>query len=246
MLRFIVCEPLRVIYRPLPKCASTTLFRLLGEVGGVRLVDGVRDSLPRREAEVGPGAGGAYVVACEADETAALRRRYEGYVWFTVVRDPYDRVVSNYRNKLNQYARRFEPRVYMGSYVAQAFSGPACWASQAHRIGWMGRRIPFPRFVESLRRHGTGWDTHVKPQVVHLRPDQVGYDRIVHMEALAAGLLEVFAASAGRAAAEAAVARLGRLNASAAEGRADPWTPALRRIAADAYRGDFERLGYAA
>lgn len=246
MIRFVVCEPLRVVYRPLPKCASTTLYRLLGEVGGVPLAEGVRDSLPKQPVDAGPGGGGTYVVFCPPDEVAAMRRRYAGYRWFAVVRDPYDRVVSNYHNKLNQYARRFAMHVYLASYVAQALAGPACWGSQVHRIRWMQRHISFACFVDALRRHGTGWDSHVRAQINHLRPDCIEFDHVIRMEHLTEGLREVFTAAAGPAAAAAAVARLGRLNSSGTGGRADPWTPALRRIAADAYRGDFEKLGYAA
>jgi hypothetical protein len=64
MIGFLVCEPYRLIYRPLPKCASTTLFTLFADLGGNRTSSQQRDNLPVVRGVVSPGRGGSYVVKC--------------------------------------------------------------------------------------------------------------------------------------------------------------------------------------
>lgn len=66
-----------------------------------------------------------------------------------MIRDPFDRTVSNYRNKLNRFARRFTPAVYAASYVGPLVARPHSLASAA-RIRWLQRHIPFDAFVERL------------------------------------------------------------------------------------------------
>lgn len=245
-MRFLVCEPYRLIYRPLPKCASTTLFNLFADLGDSRRGTGPRDNLPFVTGVPPSDLGGSYVVACPIAALGDLSRRFADHVWFSVVRDPYDRVVSNYLNKLNRYARRFASRAYAWGYLAPLVHGRLAWPDQSERARWLRRLISFDDFVEGLAQHGTGWDSHVQPQTAHLHADLVRYHRLIKMERLAAGLGGLLADVAGPDRARAAIARLGCHNRSERAETADPWTPATRAIVADAYRGDFEPLGYAA
>ena len=242
----LVCEPYRLVYRPLPKCASTTLFTLFADLGGNRTSSQHRDNLPVVHGVASPGRGGSYVVKCQDASIGDLMRRYEGYTWFSVVRDPYSRVVSNYFNKLNRYARRFEPRVYLQGYLDQLLSGPAAWKSVEARLSRIQSRISFERFVQGLRRYGVGWDIHVDLQTRFLRVDQIHYDHLVKMESLTDGLKAVLEQAENRDAGGAVIARLGWLNRSTAAEAHDPWTSSTRDIVAATYRRDFEWLGYAA
>ena len=246
MLGFLVCEPCRLVYRPLPKCASTTLFTLFADLGGNRTSSRDRDNLPVVHGVASPGRGGSYVVKCRDEEIGDLMRRYDGYTWFSVVRDPYSRVVSNYCNKLNRYARRFEPRVYLRAYLDQLLSGPAAWQSVEARLQRIRSWISFERFVQGLRRHGVGWDIHVDLQTRFLRFDQIHYHHLVKMESLVDGLRAVLEQAGNRFASDVVVARLGWLNRSTAAEAHDPWTSSTREIMAATYRRDFDRLGYAA
>ena len=246
MIGFLVCEPYRLIYRPLPKCASTTLFTLFADLGGNRTSSQQRDNLPVVRGVVSPGRGGSYVVKCPDRDVDALMRRYEGYTWFSVVRDPYGRVVSNYCNKLNRYAKRFERRVYLQGYLDQLFGGRTRGTSVEDRLRRIQARIPFERFVDGLRRHGVSWDIHVDLQTQYLRVDQIHYHHLVKMEQLVDGLRAVLVHAGNRETGDAAIARLGWLNRSAAADAHDPWTSSTREIAAATYRSDFELLGYAA
>jgi hypothetical protein len=246
-VQFVVCERHRLIYRPLAKCASTTVIDFLGDLGGHGQKRDRRSFLPIRSGDVGPGSGETYEIRCAAPSLAALIERYADYVWFSVVREPYGRVTSNYFNKLNRYARRFEPQVYFATYLRQLLAGRAVWR-QGHeedRAARMRTRISFPRFVTGLRDHGIDWDDHVTLQTDLLRGDLVPYHRLIRMENLREGLRDVF--SHAGVTASAALEGLKRLNPSSAGPVVDGdlWTPECREIVADLYCRDFEKLGYA-
>ena len=249
-VQFVVCEPRRLIYRPLAKCASTTVIDFLGDLGGYGERRDRRSFLPRRSGDVAPGAGETYEVRCSADMLAGFVGRYADYVWFSVVREPYGRVKSNYFNKLNRYARRFEPRVYVAAYLQQLLAGRALWrpGNEQNRAKHLRKHISFPRFVDALRRHGIDWDIHFALQTDLLRGDVVPYHRLIRMESLLEGLRDVVELVDATAEAKPALENLKRLNSSsgspAAEG--ELWTPECRRIVADLYRRDFDELGYAA
>jgi len=161
-----------------------------------------------------------------------------------VARDPYTRVASNYHNKINRYAKRFDLCAYLCSYLGQALGGTTAWRSRGDRIRRMRAGISFDRFVRGLQRHGVAWDEHFRLQTQVLRVEDVSYHKIVRMEHLAAGLREVFACAGVGVAGETAIARLAWLNRSDTAKAPDLWTPAARAIVADIYRRDFETLGY--
>ena len=249
-VQLVVCEQHRLIYRPLQKCESTTVINFIGDLAGHDGRREGRDFLPFVAAEVSPGRGDTYAVKVPSAALAGFVERYAGYLWFSVVREPYARLKSNYFNKLNRYARRFEPMVYLLAYARQALAGRAVWRPgyEEDRAAWMQARIAFPRFVAGLRQHGIDWDCHFAPQADLLRTDVIPYHRLVRMEQLSEGLREVVVDAGAATAAAPALEALKQLNRSSAA-RADDgdvWSPSSRRIAADLYRGDFAALGYAA
>ena len=249
-VELVVCERHRLIYRPLPKCASTTVIDFIGDLVGHGDRGNRRDFLPFVAADVSPGRGDAYAVKCPTAALPGFMERYAGYLWFSVVRDPYARLKSNYFNKLNRYARQFEPMIYLLAYVRQTLAGRVAWrpGHEVDRAACMQASIPFPRFVSGLREHGISWDPHFASQADLLQTDVIPYHRLVRMEHLADGLREVIADAGAIAAAAPALAGLKRLNRSSAATADDAgvWTPAARQIAADLYRRDFETLRYAA
>jgi hypothetical protein len=245
MPRLIVCEPHRLVYVPVPKCASTTMHQFMASLGGIADRGHPRDCLPVKRGPVAPGAGGSYSVICSDEELSRIAEQFADFVWFSVVRDPYSRVLSNYRNKLNRYARRFEPANYALAYARQVLEPRHLFRRrhQDERIELMQSSIPFVRFVEALGRHGVDWDLHYRPQSQLLCMERVTYHRLVRMERLEEGLQSVLAAGNGRATPASA---LSRLNESGTHDGATPWTPATRTIVASLYGCDFETLGYAA
>lgn len=244
MIRLVVCEPLKLIYRPLPKCATTTLFALLGRLGGAGPASCPRDALPTVSPALAPGHGGSYIVRADDQALAELMHRCADYVWFSVVRNPYARVASNYHNKINRFARRFQPGLYFWTCASHALRGPVAWRDDGARLRRIQASIPFERFVHGLREHGVDWDPHFRLQSKLLQLHRLHYHQLVKMEDLAGGLREVFVQAGAAEAGETAIAGLGWLNRSGATTAAELWTPATRAVAADVYRPDFAALGY--
>jgi hypothetical protein len=246
-IRLIICEPCRLIYRPLPKCASTTMYglmaRLAGNSGGAG--GNPRRVLPLFRRPTRPGRGGSYEVVWPTDEAGAILRNYGDYTVFSVVRDPFARAVSNYHNKLNRFARRFSTRTYYGAYFGPLLAGRSP-LEPPERIRWMQRSISFDRFIGVLGARGIDWDIHFDLQVRLLGEGAIRYDRLIPMESLSTGLKTLLAdrdlARSGVRLSESP----GRLNASQDRGPAGLWSNATRDTVASLYAADFERLGYSA
>lgn len=239
--RLVICEPYRLIYRPLPKCASTTMYSLLATLGGGGQAGNPRRVLPLIRGEPSPGRGGSYEAAVPRDAVARALRRYDGYHAFSVIRDPFDRTVSNYHNKLNRFARRFAPALYAASYIGPVVSRPHRVTSVA-RIRWLQRHIPFESFVERLGSAGVAWDVHFRPQVQLLALDELHYDRLIPMETLLDGLRELLAGRDETGRVHDALGHLGRWNSSSGLRGGDPWTPRTRGIVGSIYAADLRLL----
>ncbi|MFM7244887.1 MAG: sulfotransferase family 2 domain-containing protein [Planctomycetaceae bacterium] len=241
-MHLVVYEPWRLVYAPLPKCASTTMINLLLDASGMPARRGPRDCPRKTAAQVGRGATGVYELRLEGDEIAAVARRLAAYTWFSVTRDPFARVESNYRNKLNRYARRFHPLAYLASYATPVRLGTSVEAWQAARINTMQKVISFEQFVHGLARHGTEWDPHFAPQVRVLELDRVRFDRLIDMEQLAAGLESLFRSIGRLASVRGSLEALRHDNASRSADVRSLWTPQLRAVVADLYHDDFAGL----
>ena len=246
-IRLIICEPCRLVYRPLPKCASTTMYGLLARLGGVKAGPRAnpRRLLPLVDGLTKPGRGGSYEVIWPLDEAAdRLGEAYRGYTVFSVIRDPFDRTLSNYHNKLNRFARRFAPSVYWGGYLGPVFNGRSPLVF-AERIRWMQRTISFDQFVEVLGEQGIAWDSHFDLQVRLLGGDRISYDHLLPLESLASGLQGLLAGRGSAAVLASLTNDLGRLNASGSRPSDAAWTARTRSLVAKMYDTDFQRLGYA-
>lgn len=236
-----------MIYRPLPKCASTTMYSLLaalGEADGKTQAGNPRRLLPLIRGEPTPDRGGSYEAAVPRQAVARTLRRFQDYRTFSVIRDPFDRTVSNYHNKLNRFARRFTPALYAASYIAPAVSRLRAVTS-IERIQWMQQHVPFDDFVERLGVEGVSWDVHFRPQVQLLALDELRYDRLIPMEELLPRLRQLLADCGVGERVHGALGHLGRWNASAAVRKADPWTARTRAVVGSIYAADVDRLGYA-
>jgi hypothetical protein len=243
-MQLVVCEPLRLVYAPLPKCASTTMIEFLVRIGASGARSNPRDCPRRPVAGLVPGHGGTYQVACEPAHVADFMERFPGFTWFSVVREPFSRVESNYHNKLNRFARRFHPLTYLRSYAGPLTGDSSDRRWQDVRIRRMQQTIGFEQFVLGLARHGIDWDMHYRPQSRILRLERLRFDHLIRMERLADGLRDLFANQGADAAVRSEVEKLSRLNPSRAGDGKMAWTPRLRAIVEELYREDFEALGY--
>lgn len=191
-----------------------------------------------------PGQGGTYQVVCPPELVPGFADRFRGFTWFSVVREPFSRVESNYHNKLNRFARRFHPLTYLRSYAGRLNDDRSDRRWQDVRIHRMQRTIGFEQFVDGLERHGIDWDPHYRPQSRMLRLDRLRFDHLIRMEWLADGLRGLFASLGAPADVRSEVEKLSRLNPSRAGDGTTAWTPRLQAIVEALYRDDFEALGY--
>lgn len=246
-IRLIICEPCRLVYRPLSKCASTTMYGLLARLGGMEagLGSNPRRLLPVDSKRIAPGRGGSYEVIWSLDEVAGILEAYGDYTVFSVIRNPFDRTVSNYHSKLNRFARRFATPVYFGGYLGPLANGRSP-LSPGDRIRWMQRWISFDRFIDGLAERGISWDGHFDSQVSLLGGNSIAYDRLIPMESLASGLRDLFVGRDRMPSVSGILDDVGRLNASHTRSPSAKWTERTQSLVERLYAADFEKLGYAA
>lgn len=240
-MHLVVCEPCRLVYAPLPKCASTTMIHLLMDLAGMPPRRN-RDCPRRTMADIGRRASGTYELRLKEPEIADVVEHFRAYTWFSVVRNPFSRVESNYHNKLNRYAKRYHPVSYLLSYTTPVRPGISVEAWQAARIRRLQTAISFEQFVHGLARNGIDWDLHFQPQCSVLELDRVPYDHLIDMANLADGLSAMLRNTNRQAVVRAAIEGMRRFNASRPVDAHDVWTPGMRAIVEELYREDFEAL----
>ena len=243
----IVSNKYRLASLVLPKCASTTVIALFAELHGLPVGSRERRALEGAYASIGPEHDrAADLVVVKHGQFAETFGNLRDYAWFSVVRDPYGRLLSNYYNKINRFSARFRCDLYLRFKLLQALKGPAAWRDVRLVMPFLRKHVSYHDFVGTLGREGVDWDIHYRRQSRLLRLDRIGYTQLLRMENLQ-DELPAFLRQAGLS--QAAVSALGEirtLNRSGAEdGRGLPEELAERPRVYDLYRDDFERLGYA-
>lgn len=240
--RFIVLHPRRLVYAELPKCASTTMHKLFLEISGIRTQLEPHYAIWREPLAAARRSAGLEACEIADDSLAAFVRRHQGYRFFTIVRNPYGRCLSGYRQQVRRYAKRFHRLAFARAKLRQMASRrlPGDDATP-HRVvtETLQRTISFTEFVAGLHRHGTAFDKHFDLQSHVIRFGRVPYDSLVRMEDLAAGLRGIFTAADD-------LATIPTCNATRSGEAVDRLTPELKRAIHALYEPDFDNLGYAA
>ncbi|WP_374684887.1 sulfotransferase family 2 domain-containing protein [Mesorhizobium sp. J428] len=164
-LRAVVSHRYGFVYVPVPKCGTTTMDRVLHVIHGIEDSDYRIDTdhavryTPDRKS--GRDIETLYV---PVNYVRRFKRQFEGYTWISVVRNPYDRLVSMYNYDVRRYAKHFDRKTYLfaGFFKRAAFVlGRDPRSTQRNAIR---RRIGFDRFVHGLERSGTDFDIHFMRQ----------------------------------------------------------------------------------
>ncbi|HMN86262.1 MAG TPA: sulfotransferase family protein [Bauldia sp.] len=242
-MKILKSDATRLIYVPNPKAASTSIYKVMVTLSGVDLAVPVRRALRTSRFADDIRAAGVETILVDTRKIVEFRKAHREYVWFTFVRDPYDRVVSNYHNKLNRFAAEFQRGAYLSAKLRQLAMGPKAWQSHLVCVDYLKGVISFEDYVRGLGEHGVEFDAHFRPQTEVLRVPRLRYDFVGRVERFGDDIRSV-AERAGRAGVldEAA---LPRENASRRE-KSDPYSPELRAIVHRLYRSDFEEFGYEA
>jgi site-specific DNA-cytosine methylase len=232
-----------MVYVSNPKAASTTIHRIF------LALSGIEPGMPTRKAYRNPAIreriNRSGLRQEEIDPKSQASGPYSDYFWFTFVRDPYSRAVSNYNNKLNRYALNFDRRAYFAAKVAQFFGGPSAWRSHLYGVRYLQKRISFKAYVRGLHRYGVGFDPHFRVQRRILQTGIVRYDYIGRVERFEKDIRKVLKANGIADEALIASAMKTRENTSSAERPVEELlTGRLRQRIHDLYVDDFRAFGY--
>lgn len=110
--------------------------------------------------------------------------RYSDYFIFGVSRNPYSRIVSAYRDKLNRLVKKSMPGIYVQAVIRQILEGPASWSGNKPAIRHMRQAVSFGDFLGKLVSVGVGIDSHYQLQTVLMRPDLLAGARFFRLENL--------------------------------------------------------------
>lgn len=208
--RTVVSRQWRYVYMRVPKAANSTVLRTLLE----RLPEPGIDPADIERAKV----RSVHFRDLRADEL----RRVAGFLTFTVVRDPYARLLSAYLDK-------FQPgHKYIGRYGAQV---------AAHDAG----RITYPGFCRWLAAGGEAVNAHWMAQT-RLAGAVDRLDFVGRVETLEADMGALLARIDGSP--EVRVARAGPPPTGASARLAEHYDAECRQIVAEVYAADFARFGY--
>ena len=241
----IVSNKYRLAAVLLSKCASTTATSVLARLHDlpVRARDrDVLDAIPKSAGRIDRTSD---LIALEQRRLVEARETFPDYMWFSIVRDPYGRLRSNYHNKINRFCAAFRKDLYLRYKLAQALGGPAAWRDVRLAMPYLQARVSYGEFVQTLGEKGLDWDPHYRRQSDLLKLDEVDYTRLLRMETLQDDMVALLRDAGLPASRIAQMNDLGRLNNSRQEKMAgtDEDMTARPKVY-DLYRDDFERLGY--
>ena len=208
---------------------------------GVETSQQKASSFYRHNAQMLQSQHGLSAKSLSTEQAIDLKTKHPEYKWFTIVRDPYRRSLSNYFNKINRFARLYRRDAYIWGKVQQFLDGPKAWKTSLSARESMKKQISFEEMLLELRKHGIRIDTHFMLQTEHCRFGKIEYDKIMRMEELAEALPKFF---------ESVNADTTNLNLRKENGTfytndyKDYYTPLAKEIVEELYASDFEKLGY--
>jgi hypothetical protein len=183
---------IKVLFLPCYKNASSSLFAwLAGLEGNVSLRGGVeklRISRSRKEA-----------AACLARDEISLSslndyiRCHQDHLVFGVIRNPYSRILSAYRDKINRLVKRCIPGIYVKALIQQIMEGPASWSDNKSAIRHMRRMVSFGDFLHKLASVGLEIDGHYLSQAALMRSDLLPDAQFFRLECLCESLVPAMA-----------------------------------------------------
>jgi hypothetical protein len=116
--------------------------------------------------------------------------RYSDHFIFGISRNPYHRIASAYRNKINRLVKQTMPGVYAKALIRQIMEGPNSWLDNRSAIRHMGQMVSFGDFLQKLASVGLGIDGHYQQQAVLMRPDLLPVAKFFKLENLGETLVQ--------------------------------------------------------
>ena len=184
---FLCSKKHRILYIETPKCASTTVIQYMLRIHGIHTKLNPRKFVRKRPGEL--AKAGLFRASFQSRSHRQLKKMTDGFFCFSVVRDPYLRTISNYRNKLNRYGACFHRIAYYKGKVSQLLAGPSAWSNPNAASSCIANSITFEDFVAGLSKHGTDFDQHYWPLTKILNRAPIHCNKILKMENLHSDLI---------------------------------------------------------
>ncbi|MEC8799424.1 MAG: sulfotransferase family 2 domain-containing protein [Planctomycetota bacterium] len=209
----ILSEKYQVGFVGAPKCATTTMVDLMLSWHGFEGIKNPRGFM-KHNSERLQEAGLFIHDTGKPKVLLSAYREHDAFFWFTAVRSPVSRTLSNYRNKLSRYAKRFEYRSYLGGKLLQLARGPRSWADANSASECIAKFISFPQFVDGLTTHGVGFDSHYRTFSKILQMDRIQYDAVLQLESMEEDIVMLQKKMAASGVDTEHFPKLGRLNST--------------------------------
>lgn len=170
-----------------PKVASTTMLKFAISLCGVEIGERNARKYARKEAKNLEDRG-LVQLNIPSSTLCEFAEQYTNYKWIAVTRNPYSRVISGYKSKVQRYAREFQFSTYIWTGLIKTLKGPKSWDdSRVHAVE-VAKRISFFEFLNGLKRHGLNWNGHFQLQTCQLALPEMRYDFIIKQEELDEGV----------------------------------------------------------
>jgi hypothetical protein len=245
-LLFYRASNLKVLFLPCNKNASSSLIVWLA---GLEL----RVFAQQDFAKLGVPTSRKKAVAClERDVIARpflddYLRRHSDYFIFGVSRNPYARIASAYRDKVNRLVKKKMPMIYVQSIIRQILEGPGSWAGNKPAIRYMREAVSFEDFLCRLVSAGLGVDDHYQLQAFIMRPDLLSAAQFFRLENLCETLVPAIADHLSRRGYGGGFSLEAIPIQNSTGDSCDyrkMYNDALMAVVADLYRADFESFRY--
>jgi hypothetical protein len=243
----IIYEPAEIIHVLPPKCASTTMIMAFMNIADIKIGSyGIRKEKEKARANGMLAAKGLRIERCNRETLLGFRKSYPTFRMMANIRCPYERIASNYYNKLNRFTLQFAQKVYYYGKFRQFLSGPRAWGDVESGNHYMRKQLSFEEMLRGLEDHGTSFDVHYAPQSELLHMEQISFDRLIRLEHLQTELLSAMEACGIEPEALRRIQSLPRCNASNYDDKGIKalMTPTARKLISRLYEGDFKKLSY--
>lgn len=240
-LKMLISHEHRLIYVWVPKCGSSTMFRAF------QALVGVPKGAERRRVEVTDTFLSDYNadrIQTKWRKVPEIDQRYPDYRRITIVRNPYDRLLSAYHNKIDRFATKVMPQA-VADLADELAAARLNYFDIPHLRRTLQRRISLDDMIGGLESNGTRFDAHFERQYNHVHPDEITYDRVFKLENLDQDLPEYLAQIQIPADVIARMRKTRRRNKSRLGLFTRPkWNDAQRQRVFEIYHKDFVAFDY--
>ena len=235
----------KLVYVVLLKAGSRTMHRVMFALAGVPKTKDKPwgENIKKRSQEL--AEHGLVKEKYGLEEAKEYQRQHSDYTWIAITRNPYERALSAYSNKVNRAIRYSHRRIYFLSKLKTLIGHPKKWWSAERSRETIKQHISFEDFLVSLQKIGTDVDPHLSTQFTSLGSAEIRLDKIYDLDDLSNGLKELqeIVGFTGMDLSELATGPIPN-QTGAGKNQRDLLTPKAKAIIQEIYANDFKFFHY--